>query len=281
MMISVIIPLYNEAAVIQNCIKSLTEQTEQHEIVVVDDGSSDDSSRRVVDIKNRLKLTNLKFLSQSHRGPAAARNLGVGVADGEILVFIDADMTFAPDFLKLLVAPIRTGKSRGTFTKDELVANWENVWARTWNYNEGIASPRRIPEQYPDHAPVFRALLKREFARVGGFTENIGWTDDWSLSRKLGYQSTATAALCYHANPASPGEVYKQARWIGKNEFLTGNAIRLLLNLIRYSTPVTLVTALFGAIRYQTWQFVLFKIVYDFGILVSLLLSFVVPDKNK
>ncbi|HCS78599.1 TPA: hypothetical protein DIV55_02545 [Patescibacteria group bacterium] len=281
MMISVIIPVFNEAKVIQKCISSLSQQTNPHEIIVVDDGSSDRSGERIAKIKEQLGIKQFKLVMQTHRGPAAARNAGAKIAEGDILVFIDADMTFAPDFLETLVKPISLGQSRGTFTKDERVANWENVWARSWNYNEGIATPRRIPENYPDSAPVFRALLKKEFLRVGGFTEGIGWTDDWSLSRKLGVKSTATAAVCYHANPSSLADVYTQARWIGKNEFLTRNSVRLLLNLVRYSIPVTLVTAFYGAVRYRTWQFIFFKTVYNFGILISLLLSFVEQDKNK
>src|SRR3989344_2143637 len=281
MTISVIIPVFNEAKVIQKCIVSLSQQTKPHEIIVVDDGSSDRSGEQVTQIKEQLGIKQLKLVTQTHHGPAAARNAGAKLAAGDILVFIDADMKFAPDFLEVLVNPLSSGQSKGTFTKDERVANWENIWARCWNYNEGITSPRRIPEQYPDSAPVFRAILTKEFMRVGGFTEGIGWTDDWSLSRKLGYQSTATAAICYHANPASLSEVYAQARWIGKNEFLTGTASRLLVNLLRYSVPVTHIVALYGAIKYRTWQFLLFKTIYNFGVLVSLLLSFIEDDKNK
>ena len=281
MTISVILPVFNEAAVIQKCLTSLNLQTTPHEIIVVDDGSTDKSRERVAETKTKLEINNLKLLTQSHQGPAAARNMGAKLAQGEILVFIDADMTFAPDFLEVLVQPINLGASVGTFTKDERVANWENVWARMWNYNEGMLTPRRIPENYPNTAPVFRAIVKKEFMRVGGFTEGIGWTDDWSLSRKLGYLSTATAAICYHANPASLSEVYTQARWIGKNEFFTGTASRLLVNLLRYSVPVTHVVALYGAIKYRTWQFLLFKTIYNFGVLVSLLLSFIEDDKNK
>src|SRR3989344_3831504 len=145
MTISVILPVFNEAAVIQKCLTSLNLQTTPHEIIVVDDGSTDKSRERVAETKTKLEINNLKLLTQSHQGPAAARNMGAKLAQGEILVFIDADMTFAPDFLEVLVQPINLGASVGTFTKDERVANWENVWARMWNYNEGIATPQRVP----------------------------------------------------------------------------------------------------------------------------------------
>ena len=79
-------------------------------------------------------------------------------------------MTFDKDFLKNLARPIEEGSVKGTFSKDEYVSNWENIWARCWSINEGWELKRRHPKNYPNHQPVFRAVLKSEFDRVGGFT---------------------------------------------------------------------------------------------------------------
>lgn len=279
MSISVIIPTYNEAQSIGACIDSLFKQDSVFELIIVDDGSTDDTLS-IVSEKLKAKK-NALFLKQRHLGPAAARNLGAQKASGDILVFVDADMTFATNFLVELTKSIEEKKTQGTFTKEEYVANWENIWAKCWNFNQGIFTNRRIPQDYPNTAPVFRAILAKEFRRVHGYTIGVGWTDDWTLSRKLGYKSTATRAICYHANPSSLQEAFVQARWVGKNEFITGTLSRIIRNSIRYSLLGSLFYGLQVAFQTKTPSFLLFKFVYDFAISVSILESFGGTDKNK
>lgn len=277
-MISVIIPTYNEEKDIKDCLQSLLRQKKiDFEIIIIDDGSTD----KTLSIINRYQKTNkIRLFTQKHQGPGAARNLGAKCANGEILVFIDSDMTFAENFLYDLTRPIEDGKTKGTFTKNEYVSNWNNVWAKCWNYNQGIREDRRIPKNYPDKAPVFRAILKKEFEKVNGFTL-IGYTDDWSLSRKLGYQaSVVDGAKCFHNNPGTLEEVYKQARWIGRNEFIAKNW-RKLFNLIRYFAPISLIIGIIKAILYQEPNFIQFKMVYDQAIFISIIESFFKTDLYK
>ena len=268
-MISVIIPVYNETEVIGSCLLSLIQQTlKPNEIIVVDDGSTDNLIKSVEQQNARIlsKQIKLILLSQIHQGPGKARNLGAKNARGDILVFIDADMTFDKNFLKNLTAPIISGKNAGTFTKEEFVSNWDCVWARCWNYNERLGTNQRIPQNYPNESPVFRAIRKIEFERVGGF-DAIGFTDDWTLSRKLGFKAThASDAICYHKNPSSLLEVYSQARWIGKNEFLSGSFFRRWINLFRYSFPIQMLRAILLALRFHEPMLLLFIPVYSLGI---------------
>lgn len=281
MTISVIIPIYNEEKTISDCLGALAKQTVPAEIIVVDDGSRDNTMSKVEAQMSKLKGFNVIILRQSHQGSGAARNLGASMASGEILVFVDADMTFAPDFLEKLTVPIIDGETKGTFTKDEYVANWDNVWAKCWNYNQRIGTKRRIPENYPATAPVFRAILKSEFEKVWGF-DNIGFTDDWTLSRKLGYQAkVAEDALCYHRNPETLTEVYKQARWIGKNEFISGSLQRSLLNLARSSLPASILSGLWLSFRYQEPAMLVFKPIYNLAIVHSILGSFLGGEHYK
>lgn len=279
MKISVIIPTYNEEKVINDCLQSLVQQTRTCEIIAVDDGSTD----KTLSVLSEFKISNLKFkiIQQDHLGPGAARNLGASKSTEEILVFVDADMTFDKDFIAELVKPIEEGKTQGTFTKAEYVSNWDNVWARCWNYTNGLFDKRRIPADYPETAPVFRAILKTEFEKAGGFTPGIGWTDDWSLSRKLGYQAVAANAICYHANPDSLVEAFGQARWIGKNEFISGTLGRALLYLIKYSWPVSLLNSFFVISKTGEIRYLPFKIVYDIASTIGIIEGLVANHRNK
>lgn len=281
-MISVIIAYYNEKESLTSCLETLILQTYPNfEIVLVDDGSSDNSKFKVQSAKLQFKIHNLTLLSQQHQGPAVARNLGAKHAKGDILVFVDADMTFDPKFLVTLTRPIEKGLCKGTFTKEEYVSNWGNVWARCWNFNSGIKTASRIPVNYPDKAPVFRAILASEFKRVGGF-DDIGFTDDWTLSRKLGYKSErAEGAICYHRNPQTAKEIFMSARWIGKNEFISGTIMRKLFSFFRYSPIVQLLRASILTLRYREILLPVFIIVYSFAINISIVETLMNGKKYK
>ena len=139
-----------------------------------------------------------------------------------------------------------------------------------------------IAKNYPNEAPVFRAILKSEFEKAGGFDESGQYTDDWSLSRKLGKKSTACeGAVYYHYNPQTLGEVWQQARWIGKNEFIAGGFLRRLRSLLFYSLPVSFVVGLFKSIINLSFYFLFFKLIYDLAIVVSVCRSFGGEKKFK
>ncbi len=269
MKVSVIIPVYNEANYITSCLKSLEKQTLQDfEIIVVDDGSSDGTEKRVKDFM--LKSSNLKLLTQNHMGAGAARNLGASVALGDILVFVDGDMTFEKHFLKNLVRPIVGGKTNGTFSNMEYVANWDNRWSRCFNINEGWLPKRRHPKNYPSTQKVFRAILRSEFIKVSGFTPG-GYTDDYSLSDKLGYlASNVPNAIFYHKNPETLSEVFGQAKWIARRSYKFGY-FGMGITLIRTSLPFSLIIGTVKALLNKTSLFIVFKIVYDAGIFFGIL----------
>ena len=268
--ISIIISAFNEEKVLANCLGSLSRQTiKDLEIIVVDDGSTDGSRK-------------FATLSQNHQGPGAARNLGANKATGEILVFVDADMEFAPEFIEKLTKPIIENKTIGTFSKEEYLLNKNIPLARCWNLNLGRKFDQMIPSSYPDKSPVYRAILKSKFNEVGGFDTKIGYTDDWTISRKLRVEATvAKGAIFYHRNPETLSEIWTQARWFGKNEFLTGSTVRKLYNLIRYFPLIAVFKGIVGIVRQREMQFLPFKIVFDAAVFTSILLSFFKEQKNK
>lgn len=267
MKVSVIIPIYNESDVIQTCLRSLEKQSlKDFEVIVVNDGGRDKTDLSQLNENRLLVLT----IEQPHQGAGAARNLGAKSARGDILVFVDADMTFDKNFLKMLTKPIISGKSKGTNSVDEYVSNWNNVWARCWNVNEGWENKKRHPKRYSNKQKVFRTILKSEFVKVGGFTPG-GYNDDWSLSKKLGYEADlAPKAIFFHKNPGNLKEIFIHAQWVGKRKYKMG-LVGYLLALLRSSLPLSLILGVFYGIRYLQPAFLVFKPVYDFGIFIGIL----------
>jgi len=279
MKISVVIPTYNEKGVFEDCIESLGNQTyPDFEIIVVDDGSSDGTLEILSNLQKNIP--DLNFFKQKHGGAGAARNLGASHASGDILVFVDADMTFDKDFLETLVKPIVVGKAKGTFSKEEFVSNWENVWARCWNINEGWEDRRRHPKNFPDHQPVFRAILTSEFESVGGFTPG-GYDDDWSLGKKLDYDAVSSpGAIFYHKNPSTLKEIFKHAKWVGKRKYKLG-VVGDIVAMVRVLFPFSILVGLYKGVKSGESKFVIFKIVYDFGIFIGILEKIVLRKSFK
>jgi glycosyltransferase involved in cell wall biosynthesis len=209
--VTAVIPAYNEENWIKDCILSLRNQNIPIEVIVVDDGSKD----RTFAICEALGV---KTLSQSHKGPGAARNIGALNSKGNILVFVDADMEVAPNYVSKLVEPIIRGEAIATCHWNEMVANWENPWARCQTWFAGRSDKRREPIAIPDNAHVYRGVRKDFFLERGGFAEDEGRGDDTSIARRTGVYSTVVPdATCYHRNADNLKEVFREALWRGRN----------------------------------------------------------------
>ena len=100
--VSVIIPVYDTEEYIEECIKSVLEQTYQNiEMIVVNDGSNNDCKNMLESLSN--KYNNMKlFHFNERRGVGAARNFGVEQANGEFVYFLDSDDYLEPNVLKKL-----------------------------------------------------------------------------------------------------------------------------------------------------------------------------------
>lgn len=264
---SAILAVYNAQSTILPCIESLLGQSVKVEIIVVDDGSTDGTLKKLSIYKD------IKILKQTHGGPALARNLGSSHANSDILLFVDADMIFDREYVSQLIKPILSKEVVGTYTTEEQVANWDNVWSRCWNVQEGWEDRKRFPKDPPKYGTDFRAILKSEFNKVGGF-DNIGYTDTWSLFKKLGVRPLATKAICYHKNPGTLSSVFYQARWAAKRPYKYG-IIGTLYALMRTSLPISLVVGIAKvykpACAGREPAFIIFKIVYDLGRFVGIL----------
>ena len=94
-MISVVIPTYNRAALVVEAVESvLRQETEGFEIIVVDDGSDDDTHERLAPF-----LPHIRLIHKEHEGVSAARNAGIGLTKGEWLAFLDSDDLWLPQKL--------------------------------------------------------------------------------------------------------------------------------------------------------------------------------------
>lgn len=108
--VSVIVPTYNRKAWLKECLDSLLTQTypkHKYEILIVDDGSSDGTKELF------SNYTSITILSQKNQGPAAARNLGLSAAQGELIAFTDDDCIPSKDWIEQGITALHQKKLDG------------------------------------------------------------------------------------------------------------------------------------------------------------------------
>ena len=174
---SVVIAVYNQADSIQKSIRSVIEQHyPAEEIIVVDDGSTDNSVNKVKAIDH----PNIRLLSQTHQGSSAARNNGVKLTRNRYIAFLEVDDLWSPFYLEKMKALILR------FPKSKLfAANYQKIIAED-NFVNPKISLEHIPpnggllENYfrivsqGDHPfTTSSSIIHRQlFNHIGGFSQN-------------------------------------------------------------------------------------------------------------
>ncbi|MBL7147196.1 MAG: glycosyltransferase family 2 protein [Nanoarchaeota archaeon] len=120
--VTVVIPTYNRRELIRKTLLSLEKQTypkDKFEVIVVDDGSTDDTEKIISKLKKGLKL-DLSYFKQNNKGPASARNVGIKHARKEYIYFVDDDIELSPICLE---------ERMKTHAKEDIAVLGYTVWS--------------------------------------------------------------------------------------------------------------------------------------------------------
>jgi glycosyltransferase involved in cell wall biosynthesis len=195
---SVVIPTYNRLPILTKCLTALEQQDfdEDYEVVVVDDGSTDDTI--VFLQKNADRFPHVRLLLQEHQGAAIARNRGIDAARGETIVFIDSDLVVLPSFLSAHRAKLQDKDRCFTYGRVINTNNFDN--------------PTSEPFKLTDFSAAFFAtgnvaIGKKWLIEAGKFDpmfSQYGW-EDLELGvrlKKLGLKLIpCPEAVGYHWHP--------------------------------------------------------------------------------
>jgi Glycosyl transferase family 2 len=199
MTVSVVIPTYNRAHSVVDAVASVLAQSfEDLELIVVDDGSTDDTGDRIGAVRD----PRLSYVRAGHAGVSAARNLGVRLTKGELLAFLDSDDLWRRDKLSREVALLTRRPDIDAVFSDLEKRHGDRVYP-SFMRETAVFSARLGGESYPDglllsvremylclleEVPIKPSALvvrRAAFERVGGFDEEWTSSEDWELLLRL------------------------------------------------------------------------------------------------
>jgi glycosyltransferase involved in cell wall biosynthesis len=180
MKVSVIVPNYNTAHYIEDAVNSvLASDYQDYEIVVVDDGSSDNSDEVMARYSH---LPQVKYVKRQNGGLAAARNTGIEYATGDYLVFLDSDDLVEPEKLRLQATFLDANPSYDVAYSDTICFiedNKDDLVVVTFPHYSGDILRNLV---YGNFMHVNTLMIRRAVVNaVDGFDANFRELEDWDL----------------------------------------------------------------------------------------------------
>jgi glycosyltransferase involved in cell wall biosynthesis len=178
--VSVIMPCWNRERFVADAIRSVLAQTlAELELIVVDDGSTDNSRDVVASFRDRQ----VRCLHREHRGISAALNAGLAAAQGRYIARLDSDDVWLPEMLATQVAALEAHPEAGlAYSRAECMDIHWTPLGMSWGY------PLRYPGEtfrsmvYNDCTCNITVVCRREcFARVGGYDETLATSEDLDM----------------------------------------------------------------------------------------------------
>lgn len=182
LLVSVVIPNYNYGRFLRDAIDSALNQTyKPHEVIVVDDGSTDESH----DILGEYEEKGVKVIRQKNRGVGAARNTGVSVSSGDVIAFLDADDIWFPEKLEKQIEAFDGDTELGLVScgmqefnpSGEIINRYEEG-------QEGWLSNKMLTFEAPVVVSGSAVAVRRDiFEKIGGFDERkeLHPSEDWDF----------------------------------------------------------------------------------------------------
>jgi len=207
--VSIVIPLFNKEETIQRSIKSILNQTHPvTEIIVVDDGSTDQSVLKVKEIDD----PRIKIITQTNGGPSSARNTGINAAKTVWVAFIDADDEWMPEYIEeiwnLHKAFPKCGVLTSTYQVDKNGGEKNDVFSS----NFPRESKCMISDYYATrcteifHHVSSTVCRKQDLLSVGGFKAGVHHFEDFLLWLDLtiitDFALVNTPLAIYHSSPS-------------------------------------------------------------------------------
>lgn len=188
---SVVIPVYNKADTIVRAIRSVLSQAySAHEIICVDDGSTDGSTE-ILDSYLQLQhpTTTIKVIHQENAGVSAARNKGAEVAEGEYIALLDADDVWFPNHLEQIAELIENHPEIKFFGSgyEREGGNWV-YYTIPWPWTSVVEVPNAF--KYAQRVHTSTVVIERAlWLELSGFDSRYSFYEDYEFFFRLGLKT--------------------------------------------------------------------------------------------
>lgn len=204
-MISIIIPLYNKEKCIEKTIRSVLNQTYQNfELLIVDDGSTDNSKQVVCNIHDKR----IRYVFKQNGGVSSARNYGVKMIKSEWLMFLDADDFLLPNALANAINAINSFPTAEIIVGGFLIKE-DNAQKLASTSLEGILkNPIKDMFYRKIYSRPGNTLIKRTvYTKMKLFDERCSYNEDWAFGLNLLYKykvaATKKLIMCYNKDDST------------------------------------------------------------------------------
>lgn len=177
-LVSIIIPSYNAAKYIKEAVDSALAQTYKNlEIVVVDDGSTDDTKTV---LESYVASGRIRYIYQGNKGLAGARNTGIRAAKGDYIAFLDADDLFLPDKVAEQIRVFEENPEYRICYSDLLHFSEDGqTYHHRYQYPSGDVFEPLLHRQLIN--PLTVMVERKMFEKYGFFDETLRRSEDWDL----------------------------------------------------------------------------------------------------
>lgn len=238
LLISIIIPVFNNFEYLPLTIKSIYDQTfHNFEVIVVDDGSTDPDYSKIHCFE---KFSNFHFVRLANQGPAAARNFGINMSIGRYIAFIDSDDMWINNKLESQILIFKSNPSIDVVYTSRFNVDSESNLIEN-SYSPKIISGYLLNDLFIDNCiTMSSAIVKRSvFDTVGFFDENLRVSSDWDFwlraSVCCNFYGIDEKLVYYriHQNQISSGQQKRrQAIDLIRNKFIQNNG-ELISTIVR------------------------------------------------
>ena len=227
-LVSIIIPTYNRADLIERSVKSVLNQTyDRIELIVVDDGSTDNT---VEVLQDYIQSEKIRYVKKENGGCASARNRGISEATGTYLAFLDSDDTYRPDAIKNLADALSNSDADFVFSPViEIYPDQREVknYPVAKDHPENFAAEHLVNTNVYIHACLFnRDILNRE-----QMDESMHYNEDSDFLQRVAINFRAV--YC----PEPTVNHYHHHDNKSKNRLAILNALLYSLNKVRLNYP--------------------------------------------
>lgn len=180
---SVILPTYNRAYVLWRAVQSVLAQTESRwELLVVNDGSTDDTRRLLEEFHD----PRIRTVTTPNRGPSAARNLGHELSRAPYLTYLDSDNAWRPTYLATMLEAIRCHPTAVLWYCGQHTTIWRRTETGEWvveQERDELRAQYALDEALQLKSPDTNCIVhtREVLGEVGGWDEGCRWLEDWDF----------------------------------------------------------------------------------------------------